>query len=284
MTRPRSLDATVAERQGLPGWWATTRPGRRPIQLQNASGLTTAPNSNSSWSRTDSPSWPWRRPGPGHHHRHGGPGHRAEADHHREQRGRAQPGGRGWPGEPVLVLGLHAGLRARSPVASGSARAFRPAFHAAGLPTPSHQRRCRCRFPCSTSILLSSSRAAASMHSSASGPGLDGRPMAFMAFCSFALGTTGDRPRERSRRPGSLPTPPAGQPEDANQPGRHALSARAAMTPCPAGAQVRRRAIPPRRDCSHRSVADRRNSSGRTSSPQRCMSSGPSGTPVSFGA
>jgi hypothetical protein len=72
--------------------------------------------------------------------------------------------------------------------------------------------------------------------------------------------------------------------KSANQPGRHALSARAAMTPCPAGAQVRRRAMPPRRDCRHRSVADRQNSSGRTSSPQRCMSSGPSATPVSFGA
>jgi serine/threonine protein kinase len=33
----------------------------------------------------------------------------------------------------------------------------------------------------------------------------------------------------------------------------------------------------------HRSVADRRNSSGRTSSPQRCMSPGPSGTPDSCG-
>lgn len=54
-------------------------------------------------------------------------------------------------------------------------------------------------------------------------------------------------------------------------------------TPCAAPLASGRRAVPPRRDCRHRSVADRRNSSGRTSSPQRCMSSGPSGTPVSFG-
>ena len=73
-------------------------------------------------------------------------------------------------------------LRARSPVASGSARArlAKPSMPPA-CPTPSHAApSCRCRFPRSTSILLSSSRAAASMHSSASGPGLDGRPMAFM--------------------------------------------------------------------------------------------------------
>jgi hypothetical protein len=37
-------------------------------------------------------------------------------------------------------------------------------------------------------------------------------------------------------------------------------------------------------DRSHRSVADRRNSTGRTSSPHRCMSPGPSGTQASSGA
>jgi hypothetical protein len=103
-------------------------------------------------------------------------------------------------------------------------------------------------------------------------------------FGSFVLGTAGDRPRKRSRRPGSPELRLLASRNSANQPGRPALSARAAMTLCPAGAPILRRAIPPRRDCSHRSVADRRNSTGRTSSPQRCMSPGPSGTPVSFGA
>jgi hypothetical protein len=37
-------------------------------------------------------------------------------------------------------------------------------------------------------------------------------------------------------------------------------------------------------DRGYRSVADRRNSTGRTSSPQRCISAGPSGTPASSGA
>ena len=72
-------------------------------------------------------------------------------------------------------------LRARSPVASGSAwaRLAKPSMPPA-CPTPSHAApSCGCRFPRSTSILLSSSRAA-SMHSSASGPGLDGRPMTLM--------------------------------------------------------------------------------------------------------
>jgi uncharacterized protein (TIRG00374 family) len=46
----------------------------------------------------------------------------------------------------------------------------------------------------------------------------------------------------------------------------------------------RDRAMPLRRDCVYRSVADRRNSTGRTSSPQRCISAGPSGTPASSGA
>jgi hypothetical protein len=103
-------------------------------------------------------------------------------------------------------------------------------------------------------------------------------------FGSFVLGTTGDRPRRRSRRPGSPELRLPASRKSANQPGWHALSARAAMTLCSAGAQVLCRAIPPRRDCSHRSVADRRNSTGRTSSPQRCMSPGPGGTPVSVGA
>ena len=69
----------------------------------------------------------------------------------------------------------------------------------------------------------------------------------------------------------------------ADLPGRRALFARVAMTLSSGDAQVLRRETPLRRDCSHRSVADRRNSTGRTRSPQRCMSPGPSGTPVSFG-
>jgi hypothetical protein len=73
-------------------------------------------------------------------------------------------------------------LRARSPIASSPARArlAKPSMSPA-CPTPVKQRHLAdARFLRSTSIALSSLRAAASMHSSASGPGLDGQPMAFM--------------------------------------------------------------------------------------------------------
>ena len=241
-----------------------------------------------------------RRPG----RRPAGGRRRPQADHHREQRGRLhrlRNAGRNDSGkrrrrarrlrqpasgdEQCSACTLR--LRARSPVASGSPgpvwpslpcrRPARPQSRSAVLPMPASPR--------PTSILLSSSRAAASTYSSASGPGLDGRAYGVdvNSAVSFSVLPAIAHVSIRVAPAASQLRLPASR-KSASQPGRHALSARAAMTPCPVGAQVRRRAIPPRRDCSHRSVADRRNSSGRTSSPQRCMSSGPSGTPVSFGA
>jgi hypothetical protein len=79
------------------------------------------------------------------------------------------------------VLGLHAAptgtLADREQLGPGP---FGKAFHVAGLPDPRQAAPLAdARFLRSTSIPLSSLRAAASMHSSASGPGLDGQPMAF---------------------------------------------------------------------------------------------------------
>ena len=82
-------------------------------------------------------------------------------------------------------------------------------------------------------------------------------------------GTTDDRPRKRSRRPGSPELRPPTSRIARTSPVDTFCPPRAPRTPCRAGAQIRRRAIPSRRDCSHRSVADPWNSTGRTSSPQR---------------
>ena len=177
-------------------------------------------------------------------------------------------------------------LRARSPIASSSARGpFGKAFHVAGLPDPQ----------LSSAVLpmpLPLQHQHPAQLAAGSRQHTPGRAVPeWMAslwrscdFGSFVLGTAGDRPRKRSRRPGSPELRLPASRNSANQPGRHALSARAAMTLCSAGAPVLRRAIPLCRDCGYRSVAGRRNSAGRASSPQRCMSPGPSGTPVSFGA
>ena len=253
-------------------------------------------------SRADSPSWPWATP------RAGAPSPSRRVTELKQTITVSNEGGStasgtldgmiqanadvvpGDSGSPLLGMSTCSvctlRLRARSPVASGSARArlAKPSMPPA-CPTPVTQRR----------LADAASPAAPASCSARHGPPPACTPARavpdWMAglwrsceFGSFVLGTTDDRPRERPRRPGSPQLRLPASRNSANQPGPHALSARAAMTPCPAGAQVRRRAIPPRRDCSHRSVADRRNTSGRTSSPQRCMSPGPNGTPVSFGA
>ena len=184
------------------------------------------------------------------------------------------------------VLGLHAaptgtlaGSEQLGPGPSGEA------FHVAGLPDP-RQAAPSCRCPLPPQHQHRAQLAAGSRQHTPGRAVPDWMAGLWRSceFGSFVLGPAGDRPRKCSRRPGSPELRLPASRKSANQPGRHALSARAAMTPCPAGAQVLCRAIPPRRDCSHRSVAGRRNSSGRTSSPQRCMSPGPSGTPVSSGA
>ena len=173
---------------------------------------------------------------------------------------------------PDLLAGLLAGP-------SGEA------FHVAGLPDP-RQAAPSCRCPLPPQHQHRAQLAAGSRQHTPGRAVPDWMASLWRScdFGSFVLGPAGDRPRERSRRPGSPELRLPASRNSANQPGRHALSARAAMTPCPAGAQVLCRAIPPRRDCGYRSVAGRRNSTGRTSSPQRCMSAGPSGTPVRFGA
>ncbi len=73
-------------------------------------------------------------------------------------------------------MGTLAGSERFGPGPSGKA------FHVAGLPDPQSSSAVlpMPASPRSTSIPLSSSRAAVSAHSSASGPGLDGRPMAFV--------------------------------------------------------------------------------------------------------
>jgi hypothetical protein len=178
-------------------------------------------------------------------------------------------------------------LRARSPVASGSARArlapslpcrrpSRPQSSSAVLPMPlppQHQHPAQ----------LVTGRRQHALQRERSRTGRPAYGVHVNSAVSFSVPPTIAHVSVRVALAASQLRLPASR-NSANQPGRHALSARAAMTPCPAGAQVRRRAIPPRRDCSHRSVADPRNSTGRTSSPQRCMSAGPGGTPVSFGA
>ena len=211
MTRPRSPVPWPLQARPT-RWWAMTRPGTSPRIRRRGPG---------------------QRPGPGHHHRHGAPGHRAEADHHREQRGRLhrlRNAGRNDSGkrrrrarrlrQPASgdehVLGLHAaptgtlaGSERFGPGPSGPKPSMPPAF-----PTPIKQRR----------LADAASPAAPASRSTRHGPPPARTPARAVPdwkaglwrsceFGSFVLGTTDDRPRERSRRSGSLPTPPAGQPE-----------------------------------------------------------------------
>ena len=296
---------TVASTARPTRWWATTRPGTSPYpaaeRIRADDGTDRQLLLGQGRIRRHGPG---QRPGPGHHHRHSGPGHRAEAGHHREQRGRRRRlrnAGRNGSGKrrrrarrlsqpasgDVHVLGLHA---APTGTPAGSER-FGPgpsgqAFHAAGLPDtqsrsavlpmplpPQHQHPAQ----------LVTGRRQRALQRERSLTGWPAYGVHANSAVSFSVLPAIAHVSVRVALAASQLRLPASR-KSANQPGRHALSARAAMTPCPAGAQVRRHAIPPRRDCSHRSVADRRNSSGRTSSPQRCMSPGPSGTPVSFGA
>ena len=209
--------------------------------------VTRAPIGNSSSVKGGIAVVAFNGPGPGHHHRHGGPGHRPEARHHREQRGRLhrlRNAGRNDSGKrrrrvwrlrrPASgdehVLGLHAaptgtlaGSEQLGPGPSGKA------FHVDGLPDPRQAApSCRCPLPPQHQhpAQLVTGRRQHALQRERSRTGWPAYGVHVNSAVSFSVLPTIAHVSVRVAPAAPELRLPASR-NSANQPGRHALSARA---------------------------------------------------------